>query len=161
NSLATECPLNTYALFTSASHLLSPKALVGISYDLAHQSGFTSNAYRSAITATGFVPERHPNERTRHAIAASARYYVPQSKTAFIGAYRYYWDNWDIHAHTPEVRVIQEVGRTAEASVRYRYYTQDAAFFWAKRYGDPSMLEFITDDPKMSPFTGQLFEAKL
>ncbi len=160
-SLATECPLNTYLLFTSASQLLSPKALVGISYDQSWQSGFTSNAYRSAVTATGFVPERHPNERTRHAIGGSARYYVPQTKTAFIGAYRYYWDNWDIHAHTPEVRIIQEVGRTAEASVRYRYYRQDAAFFWAKSYPDPATLEFVTDDPKMSPFDGQLFEAKL
>lgn len=160
-SLDTSCPLNSYALYTSASHLLSRSALVGISYDLAHQDGFTSNAYRQAVTATGFVAERHPNERTRHAIAGSARQYWARSRTAFVAAYRYYWDNWDIHAHTPEVRIIQEVGRTAQASVRYRYYRQDAAFFWAERYGDPMSLEYITDDPKMSPFDGQLFEAKL
>jgi hypothetical protein len=160
-SAAKECPLNTYALFTSASHLLSPNALIGLSYDLAKQSGFTSNAYRQAITTSGPVAERHPNERLRQAFAVSARYYVKDWKTTLIGAYRYYFDDWDIHAHTPEVRIVQEVGKTIDASVRYRYYTQDASFFWQKRYGDPSMLKYVTDDPKMSPYDGHLMEAKL
>lgn len=160
-SLAADCPLNTYALFTALSHLTSKSSVVGISYDIAKLSGFTSNAYRQAITATGAVAERHPNDRLRQAIAVSARYFWPRAKTAFVGQYRYYFDDWDIHAHTPEVRVIQEVGSTAEASIRYRYYTQDAAFFWQKRYGDPMSLQYVTDDPKMSAYDGHLLEAKL
>jgi hypothetical protein len=157
----TECPLDTYALFTSVSHLLSRNAVIGVSYDLAKMNGFTSNAYRQAITATGPVAERHPNERLRQAIAISARLFVPESKTAFIGMYRYYFDDWKIHAHTPEARIVQEVGSTAEAAVRYRYYQQDAAFFFQKPYGDPMSLAYITDDPKMSAYDGHLFEAKL
>ena len=157
----TSCSLDTYAVYTSLSHVLSKNSIVGITYDLAKLSGFTSNAYRQAPTAVGFVAERHPNERLRQAVAVSARYYWPRAKTAFIGQYRYYFEDWDIHAHTPEVRVIQEVGRSAEAAFRYRYYTQDAAFFWQRRYGDPMSLEFITDDPKMSPYDGHLMEAKL
>lgn len=160
-SLASECSLNTYAVYTSFSQLLGRNAVVGVSYDLAKMSGFTSNPYRQAITATGPVAERHPNERLRHAVAATARVYWPRAKTAFVGLYRYYWDDWDIHAHTPEIRAIMEVGRSADAAVRYRYYTQDAAFFWQRRYGDPSGLEYITDDPKMSPYDGHLMEAKL
>jgi hypothetical protein len=157
----TSCPLRTYVLFTSASHLLSKSSIVGVSYDIAKLEGFTSNAYRQAITAAGPVAERHPNDRLRHAFAISARYFWTRTKSAIIGQYRYYFDDWDIHAHTPEVRVIQEVGTTAEASVRYRYYTQDAAFFWQRRYGDPMSLQYITDDPKMSAFDGHLMEAKL
>jgi hypothetical protein len=157
----TECSLNTYALFTSVSQVVSRNAVVGISYDLAKMSGFTSNPYRQAITATGAVPEKHPNERLRQAVAVSARYYWRRPKTTFIGAYRYYFDDWGIHAHTPELRIVQEVGMTVDASVRYRYYRQDAAFFWQERYGDPTMLEFVTDDPKMTAFDGHLIEAKL
>lgn len=157
----TSCPLNTYAMYTSVSQITSKNSVIGVSYDLAKLSGFTSNAYRQAITAAGPVAERHPNDRLRQAFAISARYFVPRSKTTLIGQYRYYFDSWDIHAHTPELRVIQEVGRTIDASVRYRYYTQDAAFFWERRYGDPSPLQYITDDPKMSPFDGHLMEAKL
>jgi hypothetical protein len=157
----TSCPLNTYALYTSASQILSRDAIVGISYDIAKLSGFTSNAYRQAITTTGPVPEKHPNERLRQAVAISARYYWTEPRTAFIAAYRFYWDDWDIHAHTPELRIIQDVGRTVEAGFRYRYYRQDAAFFWQKRYGDAMSLTYVTDDPKMSPYDGHLLEAKL
>ena len=159
----TECPLDTYALFLSGSQLVSRNAVVGASYDIAKMSGFTSNPYRTVITAGGPVPEKHPNDRLRQAIAVSGRYYLDASKTAFIAAYRYYFDSWKIHAHTPELRIVQEVGRTADASFRYRYYTQDAAFFWMKRYPDPTMtsIEYLTDDPKMSPYDGHLIEAKL
>ena len=160
-SLATECSLNTYALFTSASHLLSKDALIAVSYDIAKNSGFTSNPYRQAITATGPVQEKHPNERLRQAVAISARYFLTPTKTAFIGSYRYYFDDWKIHAHTPELRVIQEIGPTAEASVRYRYYRQDDAYFWRMRYGDAMDLTYVTDDPKMAPYDGHLMEAKL
>jgi hypothetical protein len=160
-SLAKACPLNTYALFTSASHLLSKDALISISFDIAKNSGFTSNPYRTAITATGPVQEKHPNERLRQAFAISGRYFVTESKTAFIGAYRYYRDDWKIHAHTPELRIVQEVGPSAEASVRYRYYWQDDAYFWREHYGDAMDLTYVTDDPKMEPYDGHLLEAKL
>lgn len=160
-SLAKRCALDTYALFSSVSHLLSKDAIIGISYDIAKNSGFTSNPYRQAITTTGPVPEKHPNERLRQAVAVSARYFVTQTKTAFIGAYRYYFDDWKIHAHTPELRIIQEVGPSVEAAVRYRYYRQDDAFFWREHYGNAMDLTYVTDDPKMEPYDGHLFEAKL
>jgi len=157
----TDCPLDTYSLFTSVSHLLGDNALVGLTYDLVKMHGFTSNAYRQVITGTGPVAEKHPNDRLRQAVALSGRYYVPRTKTAFIGVYRFYWDDWKIRAHTPELRIVQEVGQTIDASLRYRYYTQTAAFFWEKRYPDASTVEYLTDDPKMSPFDGHVIEAKL
>jgi hypothetical protein len=55
---------------------------------------------------------------------------------------------------------VQSVGSGIESSFRYRYYTQDAAFFWKKRY-TTAMVPYVTDDPKMSPFDSHLLEAKL
>lgn len=155
-----DCSLNTYSMFASVSHITSRNSLVGASYDLSYQSGFLSNAYRQVIIAPVPVSERHPFDRTRHAIAVSARYYVPALHTTFIAAYRYYWDSWDVHGHTPELRIVQSVGRGADAAFRYRYYKQDAAFFWEDRY-KTAMQPYVTDDPKMSPFDGHLLEAKL
>jgi hypothetical protein len=155
-----ECSHNTYSVFASASHITSKNSVIGASYDLAYQSGFLSNAYRQVIIAPVPVAERHPFDRTRHAVAISARYYVPALHTAFIAAYRYYWDSWDIHGHTPELRVVQSVGDGADASFRYRYHSQDASFFWADRYWS-AMQPYVTDDPKMSPFDSHLLEAKL
>jgi hypothetical protein len=55
---------------------------------------------------------------------------------------------------------VQDVGSSVDASFRYRYYKQDAAFFWQEHYPD-AMRTYVTDDPKMSPFDGHLLEAKL
>ena len=155
-TLGTEakCALTTYVGFASASQILSKNALVAVTYDVSKLDGFQANPYRLAITASGLEPERHPNARLRQAVAISGRLYVPATQTTFIGAYRYYRDDWHIRAHTPELRIVQEVGALADASIRYRYYHQTAAYFYKDRYPalDTTMIQYITDDPKMSAF---------
>jgi hypothetical protein len=157
------CHLSTFSGFASASQIVSRNALISATYDIAYLDGYQSNPYRSVVTPGGFVQEQHPFTRLRQAIAVSARVFVPRTETTFIGAYRFYHDDWKINAHTPELRIVQQVGNDADASFRFRYYTQTAAFFWMARYPDPTVmpLPFYTDDPKMSPFDGELLEAKL
>jgi hypothetical protein len=158
-----ECALSSYALFASASQILDRNTVLGLTYDVAKLDGYQSNPYRTALANDGIAPERHPTERVRQAFAASVRRYVPRSETTFIAAYRYYLDSWELHAHTPELRIIQQVGRTADASVRYRFHTQDAAFFYRDRYPstDISMVRYLSDDVKLDEFTGHTFEGKL
>jgi hypothetical protein len=160
---ATSCTLDVYSMYASASQILSPNAVIGVSLDLSTLHGFQSNPYRQAIAGEALVPERHPTDRTREAFAASARYYVAPTGTTLVGAYRYYRDTWKVHAHTPELRIVQEVGYSADASVRYRYYTQDGAYFFHDRYppDDAAMTQYISDDVKLSSFTGHTLEAKL
>jgi len=160
---ATSCPLNVYAMYASASQIISRNAVIGLSVDISTLHGFQSNPYRQAIVGEALVPERHPTDRTREAFAASARYYIAPTGTTVIGAYRYYRDSWKVHAHTPELRIVQEAGSDIDASVRYRYYTQDGAFFFHNRYppDDVAMTQYVSDDVKLSDFTGHTLEAKL
>ena len=161
---STSCALESYLLSASASQILSRDTVVAVTYDLIDMQGFQANPYRQVVTSGGFYPEKHPYSRLRQAVALSARYYLDASDTTFIAAYRYYHDDWNIDAHTPELRIVQQVGLSADASFRYRYYTQTGAFFYAKRYADPTMdpsVKFLTDDPKMSPFDSHILEAKL
>jgi hypothetical protein len=158
---AGDCPLDTYSLTASASQIVSKDAVVALSYDLAKLEGFQSNPYRTVVTNTSLVPERHPNERLRQSVAISGRLFLPRTRTTLIAAYRFYWDDWDIHAHTPELRLVQQVGLDADATLGYRYYRQSAAYFYRTRYGDPTMTDYLTDDPKMSAFTGDVVETKL
>jgi hypothetical protein len=151
-------------VFASASQLLSRTAVVGVSADVALLRGYMSNPYRSAIvgtgTSVGTLRERHPTERNRVALAASARYYVRQTDTALIGAYRFYRDNWKIRAHTPELRAIQQLGAGIEATLRYRFHAQTKkAFFYEERY--EMEQPFLSDDVKLSKFTSHTIEAKL
>jgi hypothetical protein len=160
---ATSCDLDVYAMYASVSQIVSRNAVIGASIDVSSLSGFQSNPYRQAIVGAALVPERHPTDRTREAFAVSARYYVAPTGTTLVGAYRYYRDSWKVHAHTPELRIIQEVGRSADAALRYRYYTQDGAYFFRERYpaDDAAMTQYVSDDVKLSSFTGQTIEAKL
>jgi hypothetical protein len=160
---APECSLDTLIAFASVSQILSKNLVIGATLDISRLDGYQSNPYRTAITDAGEAPERHPTERTREAAAVSVRYFLPKSQTTLIGAYRYYRDTWKVHAHTPEIRVIQQVGYAADASVRYRYHTQDGAFFYRERYAtaDPAMQTYLSDDVKLDTFTGHTFEAKL
>ncbi|MBA3817886.1 MAG: DUF3570 domain-containing protein [Deltaproteobacteria bacterium] len=160
-----ECELTSYGVYLSASQILSRRAVIGITYDLAALRGYQSNPYRSAIVGLMTDREQHPTERLRQAIAISARYHLPASKTTVIGAYRIYRDDWlrrdalGAGAHTPELRIVQEVGSTAEASLRYRYHTQLRSFFYRDRYNEPQL--YISDDVKLSRFQTHTIEAKL
>ena len=154
-----EGTLDTYLASASITQLLSPAAVASLTYDLAYLSGFQQNPYRSAITDGGFIPEKHPEKRTRHALAPSVRYFVSRTRTAFVGTYRYYWDDWDVRAHPPELRVIQEASDGVEFSLRYRYHRQTAADFYKPRYVGDEM--YLSDDVKLSRFTSHLVEGKL
>jgi uncharacterized protein DUF3570 len=160
---APECPLDVYLAFASISQVVGKDTVVAATVDLSTLRGYQSNPYRTAIVGEVLVPERHPTERTREAFAASIRHYLAATRTTFIGAYRYYRDDWQVHAHTPELRIVQEVGRDVDAAIRLRYYTQDGADFFRDRYPADSaaMSPFVTDDVKLSSFTGYTLEAKL
>ena len=162
-----ECSLKSYSMFLSASQIVNRRAVVGISYDLNALRGYQSNPYRSAIVGMNTERETHPTERTRHAIAISGRYYFDKTDTALIAQYRYYRDDWLNHgvvgagAHTPEVRVVQQVGDAIDASLRYRFHTQLGAFFYKERYAMTPADGFVSDDVKLSAFRSHTVEAKL
>ncbi|TMQ11017.1 MAG: DUF3570 domain-containing protein [Deltaproteobacteria bacterium] len=157
------CALDVYSLYGSASQIVSRNAVIGVSIDASTLRGYQSNPYRQAIVGETLVGERHPTERTREAFAASARYYLAETRTTLIGAYRYYRDSWQVHAHTPELRIVQEAGHDIDAAVRLRYYTQDGAYFFRNRYpaDDAAMTQFVTDDVKLSSFSSYTVEGKL
>ncbi len=157
---ASQCNLSTLSVYGSASQILSRQAVIGFSVDVSRLDGYQSNPYRSAVAGNELVRERHPTLRTREAFAGSLRYFVKQTDTTVIGAYRYYRDTWKIHAHTPELRAIQQVGTGTDATLRYRYHRQDAAFFYQDRYDSPDEM-FVSDDVKLSRFTNHTIEAKL
>jgi hypothetical protein len=163
NPAETSCPLHVYAGIASVSQIIGPDAVVAASVDLAALRGYQSNPYRQAIAGQVFVPERHPTDRNRQAFAVSARFYLPPVTTTVIAVYRYYRDSWQVHANTSELRMVHEVSAAIDAGLGYRYYAQDAAYFYRDRYpaDDAAMTQFVSDDVKLSKFTGHSFEGKL
>jgi hypothetical protein len=143
----------------SVSQLVSQDAVVAVTYDVARLDGFQQNPYRSVVSDMGLIPEVHPEKRTRQAIAGTGRYFLGETRTVIVGTYRYYFDDWGVHAHTPELRVVQEAGDGVEFGARYRFHHQDAADFFSLRYAGTEM--YRTDDVKLSAFESHTFEGKL
>ena len=157
-----ECNLTTLSMYGSATQLLSRHAVASVSVDVARLSGYQSNPYRAAIAGDELISERHPTKRNRQAVAGLLRYYFPKTETAVIGSYRYYLDSWKVHGHTPEVRLIQQIANVADATFRYRYHTQDGAFFFRDRYDTADgVMSFVSDDVKLSSTSTHTIEAKL
>lgn len=144
--------MSTFLGSLSYTQILSPTLVGGITYDLIRSQGYLANPYRSAITAEGLADERHPDERTRQALAASLRWFVTATSTAVIASHRVYRDDWEIWAHTPELRIVQEAGDGLDVAFRYRYYWQTEAFFFERSYPSAS-VPYLTDDVKLSRFT--------
>jgi hypothetical protein len=147
--------LTTLLTSASVTQVLSANLIAGVTYDLAYLDGEQANPYRSVVAGDMFVPERHPDVRTRHAIAGTLKRFLPVTETTVIGTYRFYADSWDLAAHTPELRVIQEAGNGIDLGVRYRFHWQSAADFYLPSYPSNDLDEYpyVTDDIKLSEFT--------
>ena len=152
-----EGTLDTMLASIGVSQIVSEHGLVALSYDLIHQGGFQQNAYRLVSVSAGggmLVNEKHPDVRTRQALAASIKWYFPSITTTVIGQYRFYADDWDLHAHTPELRVVKDFGDWVSVGARYRYHAQDAADFFRETYLE--VTPDITADVKLSAFDSHL-----
>lgn len=142
--------------------ILNRTSTLTLGYDLSLMNGFQANAYRTVAfkDGGGGAPEKHPDQRTRSApYLWIAKFFEPTRSALRVG-YRFYRDDWDIQAHAVDVRVHQEIGDNLELRLRYRYYTQQSAFFYRKG-GNLRADEYITADPKMSAFHDQTFGLKM
>ena len=146
--------LRSILLSTSITQVLSPVMLAGVTYDLMYAEGFLESPYRRVPVGGGtgmLVPEIVPSSRLRHAIAGSVRGFVPATRSTLIAGYRFYSDDWDVHAHTPELRVVQELRPELDLHARYRFHWQSEAYFYEPTYA--SLEPFLTSDVKLSAFT--------
>jgi hypothetical protein len=153
--------LDALSLGLAWDQVFTPTLIGTFGYDAALLSGFNANPYRAVAYADGGgSPEDHPGQRVRAAYYAwLAHYFLPARAAVRVG-YRLYRDSWDITAHAPEVRFHQELGQHTELRLRYRYYTQSAAYFW-RRGGNLRNDRYLTADPKMSPFQNQTVGMKM
>jgi hypothetical protein len=143
----------------SVSQLVSEHGVVGVSYDLIHLDGYQENPYRRVQLPPDLLrAEHHPSTRTRHALAASLKWFFPSVEMTVIGQYRFYADDWEVHAHTPELRLVKDLGEWMLVGARYRYHHQDAADFYRQQY--TMEQEFMTDDFKLAGFDSHLIGAR-
>lgn len=158
-----EGKMRTYIGSLAASQVLSRNAIASVGYDLIYLDGDQHNLYRVEGVAGVAEREKHPRKRTRHAMAATVKWFVPAWTTTFIANFRYYHDDWGLHAGTPEVRAIKDLGNddTAWFTLRYRFHRQTEAYFYEDRYPMVRADMLVSDDAKLGAFDNHTMTAKL
>ena len=194
--------LQTFGFIASWTQIVSKYALLVGEYDLGVQgfgakkgkvtgqpdadTGFQGNAYRSVMLGGSPSREVVPFQRIRQSVSAALHVTIPTGVRIFpyIGlrpSYRYYTDDWSIHANAVELRTYFPVG-PVELRVTGRWYGQSGASFYTEVNGTPNYEGsasrglpctgcrsaashgatrlYYTADPKLSPFSAVFLEVR-
>jgi hypothetical protein len=140
------------------SQILTKRWIMSANFEALADEGYLGSPYRVARVFGAAVPERNP--RTRSGRAAMFRVIGDLGSHDSVHAnYRYYWDTWDIKAHTAELGYSRYFGDRWLADAYTRYYTQTHASF----YSDNAQSEttFVSRNRQLSTFDDVGLGAKL
>lgn len=112
------------------TQILTPRWLASVNFEAISDDGYLGSPYRVARVFGATVPERNPRTRTSRAIRFGAVGDIGERR-AIHADYRYFWDTWDIKAHTLEGGYSRYFGDRWLADGFVRYYKQSAALFYA------------------------------
>ncbi len=140
------------------TQIVSPKLLATLNVEAVSDSGFLGNAYRASRVFGAAVPERVPRTRSSRAVLLRGIYDLGH-RDAVRGEYRYFWDTWDIRAHTVEAGYRRYVGQAWLAEGYARWYWQSAALF----YSDNATAEttYVSRNRQLGSFSNVSLGAKL
>lgn len=152
---------NNYRL--NISQILSPNMIMSFNWETVTDEGFLNNPYRSYRYLTNpldpsagyqFSQEVYPNTRTSDAGSLALKYRLPWRATVG-GSYRYFSDDWGIDAHTAQIGYTHVLFDEWFIDVKYRYYEQNAADFYADLFLVPSQdpRDYRARDKELSEFS--------
>jgi Protein of unknown function (DUF3570) len=132
------------------TQILSPRWLMSVNAEAISDSGYLGNPYRAARVFGAALPERNPRTRSSRAIKLRAIGDLG-SRDSMRAEYRYFYDTWDIRAHTVEAGYSRYIGQPWLADMFVRYNTQNKALF----YSDNATAEttYVSRNRQLSTFT--------
>ncbi len=138
------------------SQIVTRNLITGLDYEAITEEGYLQNPYRAirylSPDGSTFItaPEVYPGTRTSNAIALRGKYFLPW-RASVSGKYRYFWDTWDIKAHTAEIGYTQPFLNDAlMADFNYRYYTQTAASFYSDLFPRENYQNYMARDKELA-----------
>ena len=101
-------------------------------------SGYLNDPYKVVPIGPTRTPRRRcprlvPTARSRRAIVAKYSHYFLWGASVNV-LYRYYYDDWSVHANTLDVTYNHRLGADWIVSPEIRFYTQTGAYFFANRF---------------------------
>lgn len=131
------------------TQILTPRWVATLNFEAVSDEGFLGSAYRAAQVFGALVPERNPRTRSSRSIKLGAIGEI-MPRTSLHADYRYFYDTWDIKAHTFEIGGSRHVGESFLIDASLRYYQQSKALF----YYDNAPVEtlYVSRNRQLSTF---------
>ena len=149
---------NTFNLTSSLSQVINKDLQIAISADVVYQQGLLSTPFHRVYFENETSPrlELLPDTRLKIPVGIKANYYLNDYFVLRLG-YRYYWDDWNLSAHTLEAELPLKFGRFFTVYPFYRYHTQTAADYFAPINQHTAGTEFFTSDYDLSGLTSNKY----
>ena len=131
------------------TQILTPRWVATLNFEAVSDEGFLGSAYRAAQVFGALVPERNPRTRSSRSIKLGAIGEI-MPRTSLHADYRYFYDTWDIKAHTFQIGGSRHVGESFLIDASLRYYQQSKALF----YYDNAPVEtlYVSRNRQLSTF---------
>lgn len=138
----------------SVQHNFSKRFKAMISLESVYQSGLLSTPFHRVYFGDSLSHdiERLPNHKLKIPVTFFANYYVSKYLITKL-SYRYYWDDFQLSAHTAEVQFPVRVFPFVRVTPFYRFHTQTAAKYFKPFGQHVASDEFYTSDYDLSGFT--------
>lgn len=153
---------NSYRL--GFSQILSPTWLTTLNYEAITDEGFLNNPYRPAVLeiipgSPVLIPERYPRTRSSHAVSFGVLKYMQKPLRSSIKVdYRYFFDTWEISAHTMKTSYNMYLARNLIVDAHYRFYTQQKASFFDSAFEQE--FNYMARDKELSTFVSHMIGVK-
>jgi hypothetical protein len=112
------------------TQILTPRWLATLNMEAVSDEGFLGSPYRVARVFGAAVPENNPRTRSSRAIKMGAIGEI-MPRTSLHVDYRYFYDTWEIKAHTFEIGGSRYFGESFLIDGYLRYYRQSKALFYS------------------------------
>ncbi|MGY4828488.1 DUF3570 domain-containing protein [Sphaerotilaceae bacterium SBD11-9] len=140
------------------TQILTPTWLMSANVEAVSDDGFLGSPYRAARAFGTTVPENNPRTRSSRAFKLQAIGEVTPGNAIRAG-YRYFWDNWDIRAHTIDGGYSRQFGERWLVDWYGRYYTQSKALFYSDNA--TSDMNYISRNRQLSTYKTMSLGAKM
>lgn len=138
------------AISINASQILTRKDIIFINFDYINTSGFLESTSGTVLVSGVREVEKLPDSRDRHALSTKLIHGIGTNSAIHVD-YRFYWDTWDINAHTFKVTYLLELNENEDILELFiRNHNQTKAKYFKSSFN--SSEEFMTSDSDIDSF---------
>lgn len=151
----------TNDVIVGVTQLLDPQTSLTLNATWGRQRGYLSDPYKLVQKNTEIIPgvslpltfaENRPAERDKAIALLALNRTFPTIRGALDASYRYYYDTFEVRAHTFDLSWFQRIGEKVILRPGFRFYDQGAAEFYHYRLDGTTIVPVAGAPRTNGPF---------